>query len=129
VRNTIALFIILVFIPLITLAGSLEFKSGNKKSKQDYQHSKCVNETTKYKQKLTYQETCKYGTTCPEKKMNGKTLMYCTYTNISQCFENKAWKTSNELVGISSKIKIGLLTQGLSFKKGADTGQTCAFYD
>lgn len=55
--------------------------------------------------------------------------MYCVLPNLSECFENKSWKSANQLVGVPNNVKIGLLTQGLSFKKGIKTGKTCAYYD
>ena len=103
--------------------------NGNKKSKKDYNNSKCFKGTTKHRQKLTYQEVCNYGAKCPEEKYDKQAVMYCLEKNISQCFENKTWKTANELVGILSNIKIGLLSQGVSVKNGLKTGETCAFYD
>lgn len=58
-----------------------------------------------------------------------KTVMYCTEQNLSECFENKSWKSANQLVGLDSGGKIGLVTQGYSFKSGQKSGQACAYYD
>jgi len=101
----------------------------NKKSKKDYSSSKCIKGTTKHRQNLTYQEVCNYGAKCPEEKYDKKAVMYCLEKNLSQCFENKAWKTGNELVGIPSKIKIGLFSESVSVKNGLKTSEACAFYD
>lgn len=123
------LFSVLVEISINCSANESPFGQAGQKAKEDYTHSKCIKNTTNYTEYLTYEEICKYGTSCPEKNQKNKFRMYCMESNLSECFEKKSWKTSNQLVGLPSDIKIGLLTQGMSFKKGAKSGQTCAYYN
>ena len=105
------------------------FKHSQKKSKDEYKYSKCVDGFTAYREKLSYHEICKYGSSCPSEKAGSKTVMYCTEGNLSECFEKKSWKNANQLVGVNSNVKIGLVTQGHIFKSGTKSGQTCAYYD
>jgi hypothetical protein len=112
-----------------SLSGNLVFGSGSKKSKGEYEHSKCIENSTNYRERLTYEEVCKYGVSCPSVKTKDKITMYCMESNLSECFVNKSWKTDNQLVGVPGHKNIGLLTQGLSFKQGVRAGKTCAYYD
>ena len=98
-------------------------------SKDQFSYSKCIDVAATYREKLTYDELCRYGPACPSVKSNKKYESYCIYNNLSECFENKAWKTANQLLEIPSRTKIGLVTQGLSFKNGTRTGQTCGYYN
>ena len=112
-----------------SLSDDFSFGSGIKKYKEEYKNSKCIDKATYHREKLAYEEICKYGISCPSVKTKENITMYCMELNLSECFENKSWKTANQLVGIPSHTKIGLLTQGLSFKQSAKTGKTCAYYD
>ena len=99
------------------------------KGKAGYKFSKCINGATYYRQDLTFDEVCKYGKKCPDKNTGKKFTVYCMEKKLSECFENKAWRTANELVHLPKRIKIGLITQGLSFRSGASPNKTCAYYD
>lgn len=97
-----------VIIPLLLIhmpanGDPISYTIKNNKQKNEYKFSKCIDGATYYRQKLTYDEICKYGTNCPEHDAKVKVLMYCMYPNLSTCFENKAWKTANELVGLQKK--------------------------
>ena len=112
-----------------SIASDLAFSNSKKKSKDDYGYSKCIDVSTSYREKLTYEEICKYGVSCPNEKSQKKVTMYCMESNLSECFVYRSWKSPNQLVGIPDSTEIGLLTQGLSFKQGAKSGKTCAYYD
>lgn len=123
-------FLILFFLFINnSYAVDMIFKNSQQKPKEEYKYYKCVDTVTNYREKLTYDEICRYGAGCPFENEDGKTIVYCTDQNLSECFENKSWKTPNQLVGVDSRVKIGLVTQGLSFKSGVKAGQTCAYYD
>ncbi len=114
---------------MLTVGADQNLFENPKKSKEDFARSKCVDTVVKYKELLSYEEICKYGFSCPKRPFKDKQPMYCVHKNISECFEKKSWQTSNQIVGLPLHIKIGLLTQGLSFKKGANSGKTCAYYN
>ena len=128
-RILVVLFVSLVFSSASVFGDQVRFVSKDKKSKEHYKYSKCVEGATYFRQKLSYDEVCKYGSRCPKQDSKTKVRMYCMHKNISECFEKKAWKTENELVGLSSSIDIALLTQGLSYAKEASPNKTCAYYD
>jgi len=128
VKKTSITILFFLFINSSYAADTI-FKHAQQKPKEEYKYSKCVDGFTSYREKLTYHEICKYGASCPSEKEGGKIIMYCTEQNLSECFENKSWKSSNQLVGVDSGVKIGLVTQGFSIKSGAKAGQTCAYYD
>lgn len=125
----------LVFLSLFLLAclnaswADGLFRASPKLSKDHFSYSKCIDVAAKYREKLTYDELCRYSQACPSVKSSKKYESYCIYNNLSECFENKAWKTAHQLLGLPRSIEIGLVTQGLSFKNGARTGQTCGYYD
>lgn len=112
---------------IIPTAVGFEKKNGPKK--EDFEHSKCVSSSTKYREDLAYHEICRYGVSCPKEKSDKKITMYCSHANLSECFENKGWKNANQLIGLDETIKIGFLTQGLSVKNGAKTNETCAYFN
>jgi len=134
-KEALSMKIVILFLTLFytstTLASDIFGPFGNKRvTKEDFNKRKCIKSSTKIKERLSYQEICKYGANgCLKIKPQDKQLMYCQENLLSKCFENKSWVTSNQLVGLPEHIKIGLFTQGLSFAKGAMTGQTCAYYD
>lgn len=99
------------------------------KSSEGYKHSKCIEEAVNHKQKLTYQEICKYSSGCPEEKSDEKILMYCLRSEINQCFESGAWQTINEVVGVSNTVKVGILSNEFSVINGVKASKTCIYYD
>lgn len=121
--------VIAAMIPINSFGSESLFDESSRKVKSDYKYSKCIDGPTKYVENLAYEEICKYGSSCPEKRFEKKIKMYCRESNLSQCFEKKAWKTPNQLLGIQPNTTIALLTQGMSYKKGAKSGHTCAYYD
>ncbi len=102
---------------------------GPKLSKEQFRYSKCIDKATVYRERLTYDELCRYGQACPSVKSHEKYESFCLYRNLSECFEHKAWKTSYQLLGLPSGAKIGLVTQELAFKNGVGTGKTCGYYN
>ncbi len=102
---------------------------GPKLSKEQFRYSKCIDKATVYRERLTYDELCRYGQACPSVKSYEKYESFCLYRNLSECFEHKAWKTSYQLLGLPSGAKIGLVTQDLAFKNGVGTGKTCGYYN
>ena len=113
-----------------TASASNSFFKNKPLPKESYKQHKCVKHSTKHRQKLTHEEICKYSKQgCITAKNIKPQNMYCTENLLSECYVNKSWVTANELVGLPKDIKIGLLTQGLSFKKGAKTGKSCGYYD
>ena len=103
---------------------------GDKLSAKDsFKYSKCNNAPTGLSAQLTYDELCRYGTGCPAVKKQTKYDSYCSRENLSQCFEDKAWQSANEVVGLSPEIKIGLFSQDIAINKGVVSGKSCAYYN
>ncbi len=120
---------VLVLVGSMAHADTKLFGGSTQLSKGDYEKHKCITGPTYRMERLAYKEICKYGKYgCPLKAYKEKRMMYCKHENLSECFENKAWLNKNQLVGLPENIEIGLITQGLSFKNGARSGETCAYY-
>lgn len=100
-----------------------------KKTKEDYSHSKCLDMHTLHQTDLTHEEICKYGVSCPQAKSENKITMYCLEPNISDCFNNLSWKSTNQLVGIPENKTIGIFSRTLSIKGGVKSERVCAYFD
>mgnify|MGYP006939815699 CR=1 FL=1 len=107
------------------------FSKGSK-AKNEYKSSKCVVGTfaaTSLRAKLTVNEVCKYGKKgCPSIKSRKKIDAYCGYETLSECFNNNAWFSIDQILDVSLRKEPGLITYGLS-KKSKNVNKTCAFWD
>ena len=124
---------LLLMCVLLAYSGALsanvfDFKKRIKKEKLNYKFEQCIDGVTQYREALTYDEICKYGSGCPAEPHAKKKEMFCQSENLSECFEQKQWKTAHELIGVEQQIEINEVTQGFNSKRGAKKGKTCAHY-
>lgn len=127
----ILLIFLLTAFAVPSWAGSLTFSKGTK-SKGEYRNHKCIDgvfAVRALKAKLTSDEICKYGKEgCSSISVTDKMAVYCEFSNLSECFEQKSWLSIDQIIGVKLKEEPGLITYGL--KKGsAHEGKTCAFWD
>jgi len=55
--------------------------------------------------------------------------VYCNQEDVSQCFTAKAWLTANELLGLPSNKKIGVVTHQLAYEEGVKSASTCGHFN
>jgi len=98
---------------------------------QSYSEKKCADVDVHYSNYLSRDEICKYRVEgcIAESNDKGKVKMYCLEVDLSKCFENKRWKTINELVGLKSDISVGNVSTKQMYIGGVRSGQVCAHYN
>ena len=130
--SILRIFIIVLTLLVSTnsLADRSSFFGSKKLTADDFVKSKCVNSITYYSELLSSKEVCKYGSnSCSNIDSSAKVKMYCLHENLSECFENKAWLTEHQLMGLPESIEIGLVSRSMSYKSGVRSDQVCAYYD
>lgn len=127
-RLFIATFIISI-ISEATIASDFGLTKVKKKTKEEYSHSKCLVIHTLHEANLTYEEICKYGVSCPQAKSEKKITMYCLELDLSDCFKDISWKSSNQLLDVPESKTIGIFSRSLSIKGGVKSEKVCAYFD
>ena len=128
-RLFIAAFIISIVSDDTIASDFFGLAKQEKKTKDEYSHSKCLVVHTLHQANLTHEEICKYGVSCPQATSEKRITMYCLEPDLSDCFKESSWKSSNQLLEVPESKTIGIFSRSLSIKSGVKSEKVCAYFD
>ena len=127
-KQSIGITVVLVSILWANLCKAQENEIKLLEPENSYEFSKCVEFDTRLRRSMSYEEICKYGQECPAKKTDDEIEMLCRLSTVGECFEEKAWVTFNQFIGLSNDIKVESTFTRLSIVNGVRKSKTCAHY-
>jgi len=119
---------LLCIITSSVFASDLTFK---KPSKPPVKHEKfCLErDIPKHKAMFYKSELCEFGAlSCEESNLNGPFEVFCDNQMVTECYSEKAWKSSNQLFELDPSYSITNISTSMAFSNGKKTTTICAHY-